>query len=174
MRAFIAVDVSEGIIRRLAEIQRELPPELRPVDPGNIHITLKFLGEIDGGKAEEVSRALDSVEFSPFPLTCKGLGVFPSEKSIRVLWAGIESPGLLELYSRLEPRLTGLGFEKEKFVPHLTIARAKGKANLTEILAKFRGEVFGECNVTSFSLKKSTLTPEGPIYEDILSVSVKV
>ena len=174
MRAFIAVEVSDGIIQRLGEVQGELPEGLRPVNPKNLHITLRFLGDITGSKAREGSEAISSIKFSPFHLACRGLGVFPSEKSIRVLWAGIESPGLLELCLKLEPRLTELGFEKERFTPHLTIARAKGKANVTEILAKYGGEFFGECAVNSFSLRKSTLTPDGPIYEDVRSVSVKV
>ncbi len=173
MRAFLAVEVSGGIRERLEKIQLELPSGMRPVNPENIHITLKFLGEISGNRAGEISRAMDSTEFSKFPLICKGLGAFPSEKSVRVLWAGIESPGLVELHSRLEPKLAQLGFEKENFTPHLTIARARDRARLDSVLSKYREEVFGECVVSSFSLKKSALTPKGPVYENIHSASVK-
>ena len=140
----------------------------------NMHITLKFLGEIREGKAEEVANALGPVLFSSFPIVCRGLGAFPNEKSARVLWAGIESPGLLELHSKLSAKLLDLGFEQEKFTPHLTIARARGQSNLSPIIEKYRGAIFGECTTSSFSLKKSTLTPNGPAYEVFRSFSVKV
>ena len=174
MRAFIAVEIPSEITERLSTVQRELPLGLKLVKPKAMHLTLKFLGEISEGKAKEASNSLDSLTFSPIPLTCRGLGVFPSRNLPRVLWAGIESPGLVALHSKLEPKLLELGFAREDFTPHLTIARAKGKVELKSILEKYSGELFGECLIRSLHLKKSTLTPEGPVYEDVHSVSVKI
>jgi RNA 2',3'-cyclic 3'-phosphodiesterase len=174
MRAFIAVEVSKEITSRLFTIQRELPSGLALVKPEAMHLTMKFLGEIDEAKAKEVSKSLDSLIFSPLALTCRSLGVFPSRNFPRVLWAGIESPGLIGLHSKLDQKLAGLGFQKEDFTPHLTIARAKEKVELESVLEKHSGELFGECLVHSLYLKKSTLTQNGPIYENVHFVSVRI
>jgi 2'-5' RNA ligase len=176
MRAFISVEISKEITQKLSLLQAELPSSLRPVKPENMHITLKFLGEIDETTGAHVSEVLDSVasQVSPFKLTCRGLGVFPSRKFVRVLWAGIESPELVRLSSNLEPRLKELGFKEEKFVPHLTIARAKDRAQLDGLLEKHGDTLFGECTVDSIHLKKSTLSPGGPIYRVIHSAPVKI
>ncbi|MFH1470533.1 MAG: RNA 2',3'-cyclic phosphodiesterase [Candidatus Micrarchaeota archaeon] len=165
MRAFLAVEIPESISKNFSRL--ELPKGMRPVSTKSMHITLKFLGDINEDKATEISGVLGAIEFFPFPLVCKGLGTFPNEFSPRILWAGIESPGLLELHSRISPKLEQLGFEKEQFTPHLTLARAKEKVQLSTLLEKHRSEPFGDCAINLFSLKKSTLTPNGPIYEDI-------
>lgn len=173
MRAFLAVEIPSSITRRLSSVQQELPEGMKLVNSDAMHITLKFFGEITPGKANEISSAMDATEFSAFPLACKGLGVFPSRNFVRVAWAGIESPGLVELHKKLEPKLAGLGFQKEDFTPHLTIARAREKVRLDQLLDKYANEPFGDCLIDSFHLKKSTLTPHGPVYEDVHSVSVK-
>lgn len=167
MRAFLAIEVSSEIISRLLAIQRELPPGARPVGAGNMHVTLKFLGEISDNSADEISKLMDSLNFSPFQLECRGLGVFPSRKLPRVLWASIRSPGLMKLHNDLEPGLQGLGFRKEDFTPHITIARLRGQVPLGDLLARHGNELFGDCAIEEVHLKKSTLTPEGPVYEDI-------
>ena len=167
MRSFIAVELPEGILKRVSEAQAKLPQGLRPVSQKNMHITLAFLGEISEERAREVSAAMGALDCSAFPLSCAGLGAFPSRKSARILWAGIESPGLLKLQKGLEQKLSGLGFEKGDFTPHMTIARAKSQASLDSLLEKYSGFQFGSCTISSIFLKKSTLAPEGPVYETL-------
>ncbi|MFH1447573.1 MAG: RNA 2',3'-cyclic phosphodiesterase [Candidatus Micrarchaeota archaeon] len=111
MRAFIAVEIPNEIIERLSKVQEELPPGLKLVKPQNMHITLKFLGEIDERTVQRVSQAMDSIGFSPFQLTFSNLGVFPSRKFIRVIWVGTHSPELESIHGRLRPKLSELGFK---------------------------------------------------------------
>ncbi|MEM2974271.1 MAG: RNA 2',3'-cyclic phosphodiesterase [Candidatus Micrarchaeia archaeon] len=90
-RLFIAAEISDAVKEKIAAIQKELPPDsIRKVDPKIIHITLKFLGETDESKIPDIKRELALIRFNPISLKCKGVGVFPSEKFIRVIWCGIE------------------------------------------------------------------------------------
>ena len=113
---------------------------------------------------EDIKNALKQVRFPKFKIKFYGLGAFPSEKHIRVVWIGVESKELVELAKQVQ-RLLG---NEERFVPHLTIARVKRKPlYLKEKLEKLKNIEIGEQVVDSFALKKSTLTPQGPIYEDL-------
>jgi RNA 2',3'-cyclic 3'-phosphodiesterase len=172
-RAFIAVEVSERIKEELCLLMQELPQGLRLVKKGNMHLTLKFLGEITGEKAVEIARLMDEVKLEEFSLSCKGIGVFPNERNPRVLFAKIESEGLLSLQKDLETKLENIGFEHEEFVPHLTIARATERFDASALLAKNSGRFFGECKVSAFFLMGSTLTPSGPIHKIVHKSVVK-
>lgn len=174
VRLFIAVEISDDARKKIAAIQKELPSDsIKIVEPGLIHITLKFLGETDEGKINKIKEELASIKFSPIGLKCKGVGVFPSEKFIRVVWCGIEEDEgfmqLKEVADEVEKRMVAMGFEKNDypFSPHLTIGRPRGKADLAAFLKKHKDDDFGDFTVKEIKLKKSTLTPKGPIYEDI-------
>lgn len=173
MRAFIAIEVPHSIREKIKKIQDELPGEgLKHVEEENLHITLKFLGEIDESKAREIKNIIGSIKFSPFEVNCMGVGVFPNEKYIRVVWVGVESNGILEkLAEELNDKLEKIGFltAKEKFTSHLTIARVKRKVDLHTFIPKHKNDFFGQFTVMEgdIKLKKSTLTPKGPIYEDL-------
>jgi len=142
------------------------PPSVKWVKKENLHITLKFLGETDKMPAIEGKIKEIEGEFSPFKVSLKGVGAFPSQKRAKILWVGVEEgvKHLTELFSTVENKVHDLGFEKEirKFTPHITFARIKnGKYSLPEN-TDFSFDSFSVNEVTLF---KSTLTPKGPIYE---------
>jgi 2'-5' RNA ligase len=144
------------------------------VEPQNIHITLRFLGEILPSTVEKVFEEMKKTQFVPFNIKVHGVGVFPTINFPRVVWAGITdgSNQLQSIFSQLEPRLQGLGFSPDSkgFSPHLTIARVRSARNKPP-LAKFVSEntdfEFGIVRAACLKLKKSELTPKGPIYSTL-------
>jgi len=178
VRCFFAVDIEDrDILEKIAEAQERLKETgavLKPVGLENIHITIRFIGEAPQELVDEMALEADEVEFAPFKVELSGVGVFPSLARINVVWAGIGEGKLelLSLFQSLEPRLRRLGLKPDKrgFRPHLTIARVKSSRNvkkLAEAVRKMADTHFGAFDVTNFRLKKSTLTPKGPIYTTI-------
>lgn len=144
------------------------PSSVRWVNKENLHITMKFLGETEKKAAIEEKMKEIRKEFSPFKVSLKGVGAFPSPKRARILWVGIEEglKNLTELFTAIDEKMHVLGFEKEKrnFTPHITFARVKkGKYRLPENV-EFYFESFPVNEVTLF---KSTLTSKGAIYETL-------
>lgn len=166
MRLFVAVEVPEGIREKMGRIEKELPSEgLKKVDTGNMHITLKFLGEVEEGKMGEVREALAKVEFSPFRVRVLGVGVFPNETYVRVVWAGTESDGLGALAEKVEGALSGMfAREGRGFSGHITLARVHKKVDFKEFLDAHRAEEFGKFEVHRFLIMKSVLGKGGPEY----------
>jgi len=175
VRAFIAIDLDPGIKTALEALVRALKPtraDVRWVGPPGMHLTLKFLGEIDAGRADRIGQVLSIVvgRHAAFPLRLEGTGAFPSERSPRVLWAGLAAePRLLALQSDLETALEAEGFDREArpFSPHLTLGRVKGPARMREAMAELerhRGDVFGGMTVRKLTLFESRLLPQGAEY----------
>ncbi len=173
MRCFIAVELSEQVKKEIEKACARLPKGLRPVEQKNMHVTLKFLGEITEGKAQEAAEELKACARKKFSIKCKGTGVFPSSAFVRVLWAGVESKELNELAECVNGALSKIGFDKEKFTAHATIARARERIDITNFLNEFKDFDFGETLVSEVALKKSTLTPQGPEYEDIFKLKLR-
>jgi len=167
MRAFVAVEVGENARQKIAELQAQLPSGIKRVEPENLHMTLAFLGEIDDGMAEKVKAALADVHASSFAVICSGVGVFPSASFVRVVWVGAESTEMKELHQAVWNALAPLGFKPEKFSPHITIGRPKEKVEVKPFLQKHAVDALGSFEATELKLKKSTLTPKGPVYEDV-------
>ncbi len=174
MRSFISIGLPSNLKESVLQIGDKLPGEVKKVKPSNMHLTLKFLGEIEERSAERVAKILENLEFSSFKMELKSLGVFPSRKNVRVIWVGVLSPELKQLHRSLDSELAKIGFREERFTPHITIARARTKVNIDALLDEFSNTSFGTCIVDSIHLKKSTLTPQGPIYSDLHVRSVKV
>jgi 2'-5' RNA ligase len=175
-RAFISADIvpSEALVnvlRRLASSRADL----KTVKPELMHLTLKFLGEAEESLVDEIvvriAKAAEGQQ--PFKIRLKGMGAFPSMSNIRVVWVGIENGGPLErIAEELDESMSELGFEREKrgFKPHLTLARtrsARNIANVQEILMENAATDYGEYTVDRVLLKKSVLTPKGPIYSNV-------
>ncbi|RLE45068.1 RNA 2',3'-cyclic phosphodiesterase [Candidatus Woesearchaeota archaeon] len=168
MRLFIAIDLPEHVKDYLELVKREFSRYFlaKWVRRENIHLTVKFLGEVKDELVDELINRLNRIKIKPFKLCIDSLGVFPSERFARVLWAGFDaSSELIDLRRQIDSELP-FGDEKE-FKAHATIARIKkikDKKGFVEKLRKF--EIERLCfEVKCFVLYKSTLTPEGPIYE---------
>ena len=180
-RGFIAVDID--VFPKLLEFEKEIKEtgaNVKLVEPENVHITLKFLGDTNESQIGEIDKIMkDAVKgVDPFNIQLKGAGVFPNQNYIKVIWVGIkqgEPIGLIA--SKIDEQLSKMGFKKEKrgFSPHLTIARvksAKGKDEILHVIEKYGDVLFVDIRVDSIKLKKSDLTPKGPIYTTLIDVKL--
>jgi 2'-5' RNA ligase len=148
--------------------------DLKLVEPKNIHMTLRFLGNVTPSTIEMIFEEMKKVQFTPFDVRLRGVGAFPNLRYPRVAWAGITQGAgqLRSIFEQLEPKLLGLGFapDPKGFSPHLTIARVRSGRNHVE-LAKYLSEnenfEFGVINAKCLRLKRSDLTPRGPIYSTL-------
>jgi 2'-5' RNA ligase len=135
-------------------------------------MTLNFLGEIDPNRVAAVTTALEEAVagHDPFQMVLRGMGTFPNDRYIKVVWIGIDSDELAALARDVIDSLADLGFDRSKFSPHLTLARVKGPKpgdRIREMLRDHRETDFGRQDVKAVHLMKSTLTPSGPIYEEL-------
>ena len=154
--------------------------DLKPVERENIHLTLKFLGDVSVTKLEEIKSALAQVTFPPFSLEIKGAGAFPNLKRMNVIWVGVgEGWSQVELiFEQTEKLLHQLGFscETRPFSPHITVARVKSGRKRDEIaafLGHLTDERFGTFPVRSVRLKQSVLSPSGPKYSTLYEVPAR-
>lgn len=181
MRTFISIDIEDvNIISKISLIKNTLSSlglDLKLVEDENLHLTLVFIGEIPETILSPLKESLSTVVHKSFKMHLSGAGCFPSCNKPRVLWIGVSegSDEIIELHRKITNALKrgGIPFEKEKdFTPHLTIARIKSNRNVNK-LSKFMetiiNEDFGWIEVREFRLKKSILTPKGPIYETLNS-----
>jgi len=177
MRLFIGVRIPGEIKDSIAEVSGKLKSkvrEARVVAPDNLHITLKFLGEVAEEKIPRISGILTEItkDCAPFKTEVKGAGVFPDERNPRVFWIGCDSGGKLKkLNALIENRLETEGFKKEsRFKEHITIARFKSTPRasfMEELIEKYREKTFGVMNIAEVELIKSDLTPSGPTYTSL-------
>lgn len=177
LRAFIAVELPEKFVHEIERIESMLnTPGIKLVEPAQVHITLKFLGNISEDNLEPIASALSQVNCKPFEARIKGVGVFPKPAYIRVIWLGAEG-NFEALHSEVERVLMPFKFEKDdRFSAHATLARVKAlkeKAALLEKIKKLEDIDLDTMNVEYISLKKSTLTPKGPIYETLREIKLQ-
>jgi len=173
MRCFIAIDVPEELKSAISSLKKEIHLDgIKPVEDKNLHITLKFLGNVSDEKLGEVEKALRNVEFKKFKVKLKGVGVFPNESYIRIVWIGCENSELKEFSDEINESLSELS-KKEPFSAHLTIARVRRKTDLKKFLDEHKEDEFGEFEVTGFELKSSKLSKEGPEYSTVAVFQAK-
>src|SRR5262245_3926353 len=171
IRAFVAVLLPDDVRARLAATADELrarAPRLSWVRAENLHLTLRFLGEVDPVTLERVQEAMDvaAATVAPFTVSLGGLGGFPGGHAPRVLWAGVRAggEGLVALHAALESALTARGIpgEGRAFHPHVTLGRARERRGASGLSGALdRGPGFGEAPVTALHLMRSELDPRG-------------
>ena len=176
IRTFIAIELPAKIIDGLKEIQDELKDgtnKVTWVKPENIHLTIKFLGDIAADKIDSIAGLLESAaaKSHSFDISVKGVGGFPTIDNPRVLWVGIEegNVNLSALYNNIEYALSAIDFAKEErpFKPHLTLGRIKflkDKKGLKERIERFKDTTLGEYMVDGICLFQSRLTTEGAVH----------
>lgn len=174
MRLFVAFDVPIEVSSELARVQQELPRQGLSLSR-DFHCTLKFLGEVDEKKAKEVVECLKTVKAHAFEAALAQVGFFSLNESPRVVWMGIDpKEEIIGLQRKIDDSLIGL-FPKEKsFTPHLTLGRMR------EALDKESLKAFSKTRVKhlkflvgSFSLIKSTLTPNGAVHEKVATYQLE-
>jgi 2'-5' RNA ligase len=179
IRCFVAVDLPSKMRDQIGVVQQEIDlPGVKLVQSNLVHVTLKFLGDVPSSKVDRLVEALRGIDHPSFTARVKGVGAFPG-RSLRVIWIGAQ--GEFEgLHRLVDQALLPLGFEREgrRFSAHATIARVKRPGRdmnqlLSPRLSQFKEMDLGEFQVSEFVLKKSTLTPEGPIYEDIAAFPLR-
>ncbi|MHA2406411.1 MAG: RNA 2',3'-cyclic phosphodiesterase, partial [Candidatus Hermodarchaeia archaeon] len=163
-------------VRQIARIQQDLlssGAKLKLVEPQNLHFTLHFLGNIDEKRIPELADILEKVEGNVFDIELVGLGCFRPQRP-RVIWIGCTTGAdqLIQHQQAIGRELRAHRFpsEKRKYSPHLTIVRVRSGVNrfqLIEIVNQHTKKEFGRFQVKTIKLKKSTLTPKGPIYENL-------
>ena len=169
MRLFIAIDFNE-LRDYFVELQKLLPKNAKLSLTKTFHLTLKFLGEVQPDNADRIVDTLKNIRFESFSVHLDSIGIFPTENYIRVVWVGLKpEEKILELQKNIDESLKEL-FKKEKdFKAHITLARVKypeNKKQFLEQLKKIKIER-KKIEIKDFRLVKSTLTPKGPVYEDL-------
>ena len=178
IRCFLAFDIeNKEVIKKVQRVQQLLfktGAALKIVNPENVHITIRFLGNTPLNIINKISNKLQEIEFNSFPIEIRGIGVFPNLKRPRVVWIGIKqgSEQLKIIFNQIEPKLNKIGFtpDRKGFSPHLTIARVKSGKNrdvLINFIKENSGYDFGRIKLKSLKLKKSDLLPKGPVYTTI-------
>jgi 2'-5' RNA ligase len=175
MRTFIAIPIPDECRRMLGRLQADLRAcraDVRYPALPSIHLTLKFLGEVNSEIVPDLAASIQSAVDANigFELRLRGLGCFPNERSPRVVWCGIEgeTENLSELYRHVESACAVHGFPPEgrPFHPHLTLGRVKGKRNLQPLLdcIKIGSDLECRFKVDHFNIYQSTLKPQGAVY----------
>ncbi len=165
MRCFISIDMPEEIRERIREIQDELPEFIgKKTEPNNLHLTMKFLGEMDREKVEEVKRRLRMVKFNSFEIEIDSIGVF-SPNFIRIIWLYLK--GAEDLQKKIDNALEWVFGKEERFMGHLTIARVKNIKDRKKFLSELNSIKIPKINfnTNNFRLKRSTLSSSGPSYD---------
>lgn len=172
MRCFIAVELDPRLAGILGELANGLShvEGLKAASPQNMHLTLKFLGDVGEVDVDALSGELSKLEFKKFAYAASGVGAFPSRNKPKVIWAGVSEGAdrMVLMQKALDERLEKLGFERDdRFHPHITLARVKqdpGPGKLEWFFNKYGGSAFGEYIAEKASLYESRLASGGPQY----------
>ena len=181
IRTFIAVDLDEERVKReIVDFQRRLLDEggdLKIVAPENIHLTLRFLGEVEEDLVQKVIESMKQLNVQQFEIQFKGVGAFPSITRMNVIWIAIRKGAeeLEAIAEALEPSLSEIGIPKDSngFSAHVTVARVRtgrNRGQISRLLSELGEKDFGSMRAESVRLKRSVLTPKGPLYSTIFEV----
>ena len=195
MRLFIALDIDDGIRERIShfvEGVQGFAPDVRWIKSESLHVTLKFIGEQPEPVVEQVKSTLRTISATTIEIHFRGYGFFPTAKSARVFWVGMETgPQMASLAAVIDERIAPLGIPKEDraFSPHLTLARGSGGSgsprwrkgdgpnrafqHLQEKLASLPAPEFGTMTPREFFLYQSQLSPKGSKYKKLERFSLR-
>jgi len=190
VRLFVAAEIGERLAGRAEELIRELEKRTAETAPrarltwlaaNRLHITIRFIGEVDDVRAAAIVAALEPpLDVEPFDLTLAGMGVFPKSGPPRVVWTGIERgrDDLVAVERELGSRLTTIGIPPEgrPYSPHLTLARVREAAGLRSagLLDGLEDRSLGTTRIDAITLFQSRLSSKGPIYVPLLRTSLRI
>jgi 2'-5' RNA ligase len=169
IRLFVAIDLPPSVKEQLVKICTGVTGA-KWVKPTQMHLTLRFIGEVDEMAFDSIKQALAAVTASPFSMSLNGVGQFPPKGAARVLWVGLDAPAtLFELQRRIETTLNQLGYppEERPFAAHITLARLKSPPppeSIRQFLSQNANIHSEPIPVTQFILYSSVLAPGGPTY----------
>ena len=176
VRLFVALDFPPGVRERLREPQailKKSSARLSLVDPSIIHMTLKFIGEVSAEQADQIRESLRTLSYGSFGITIAGIGANNSRQP-RVIWCTVSDGGKSAgLHDLIETALVPWGIPRDDrpFRPHATLARVRQyDPSLLARMQEIPRKDYGSFTVQAWQLKKSTLTPQGPLYDTILEV----
>jgi len=171
-RAFICIEFPDEVIKEVARVQ-ELAGKIKftgkMTELENLHLTLKFLGEIDDSMLEEVRKKLNEIKFDVFEAKLGKIGIFHLKGKPRIVWIKVEGKEIYELQKKIDDALKDLFKKEERFMSHLTIARIKyvrDKSGFDEKISKIAVDKI-KFKIKEFKLKSSELKSIGPIYRDL-------
>ncbi len=177
-RCFVALDIPDKVVGEIIRVQQRLQDAHlfsgKMTAPQNIHLTLKFLGEITAIQLRDVRKRLEKIRFDSFCCELGELGVF-SPTDIRIIWMKLNNESVLQLQKNIDEALNDMFPLEQRFMGHITLARVKSVFNKKELIQMLKEISFerSEFKVKTFKLKLSELFPEGPIYKDIAENELK-
>lgn len=176
MRLFVALNLPRPLEETLLALIRELDPEGREArwsTAGTIHVTLKFLGEVDEARLGQLVQVLEEIRGPALEVSVFGIGFFPARRAPRVIWAGVSSPRIGTLQAEIERRTAAIGFEAEQreFQGHVTLGRAVRRGRMGGAVLRrserFEGTEFGHFTAGGFDLFRSHLGAGGAVHEKL-------
>ena len=178
MRCFIAFDVPDLVKDKLYNLQKELNDnnaKIKWVEKKNLHLTLKFIGNVDGNKIKETEDKLRKIKLKSFEVYLGGLGVFPNKDYMRVVFVELDPVDkVIELQKEIDSEMISLFPKDERFHSHITLGRVKIIKNKNSFLKRMnRMKIEGNFKIKEFKLFKSTLSRNGPTYEVLKTYSLE-
>lgn len=180
MRAFIALSIPKSVQTELKDLLSALKnlSGLKTVEPQNLHLTMKFLGECSEEQVDTIKNGIFHTELHQGRIKVFGTGIFGLPQSPSVIWAGIKADERLwSLKEKIEEICSDAGFKRDKraFSPHLTLSRVKKNVDpsFLQVVKRYENRDFGSFDYSELFLFKSTLTERGPVYEILHSLPIE-